>query len=220
MKRDIIQEIINKRSRNLRRIGRVNQYFRKYTQIMDAYLFLEKEKRISKNIRDELFRYVPIGIITAVENYYRALIRDLLLKGNPFGHNITSLNNINIDFKSIINAQVQKLSIPDLISHYLPLSNIDEINFIMSKLLDCDFLSELKTEKVFGYNEQLIVDLKVFVEASIRNTKRAFELRNIFCHELAFNYRISIRELKDVLVGVHSFILFTELYLHNNILKN
>lgn len=211
MKSDPIQEIINKKSRNLKRINRFAQYSRKHTLIMSTALYLNKNTKIEKDVRKELLKYIPIGLTNCIENYFRMLVKDLLNKGNPFLNNFSNFEHIDVKFKSVVSALAESLSISDLISHLIRLNSLENINKVMSKLLKKNFLSELKSIEILK-DDPKVISNKKFIEFAIKNIKKTYELRNIFCHEIALNYKFDTNKILEYVVAVQSFILFTELY--------
>ena len=215
MNRDIIQEIINKKSRNLKRVNRFSQYIMKFNPIMSTAMYLTNNKKIEKEIRKELFKYIPIGLVTCIENYFRLLIKDLLKKGSPYLLNITNYKNINIDFKSIINAQSKSLSIPDLISHLIPLNSLENINTLMSIMIEKDFLYELKMREIKFEDKNSSMSIEKFLESSFESVKMVYQMRNIFCHELALNYKFDSKKIIGLVISVQTFVLYTELYIQN-----
>lgn len=203
-KRNYIEEILNVKSRE-KTIFFESLYFK----IEEINTALEKFKKIKGEVPNEIIRYFPITIVSCIQSYFRDIVIKLIDTGEPYVDNISQLNQIqNFKFNiEIIKAlKKDRFSIGELVAHLLSCNNLSDFNKYISVLLKIDLLSELsKNYKI--END----DLKVNFGEVISSVKNIFELRNIFCHEYAFNNVLIFEEVK---IMVRNSILF--LYLVND----
>lgn len=89
-RRDIVSEIVNKR----KRLGRISDAYaqaeKRLTSLIYSYLHLLSLPRRDKEIKIELLRYFSVGLVSCLEGYYRAIIKELIDYGPPF---VTMLQN-------------------------------------------------------------------------------------------------------------------------------
>jgi hypothetical protein len=95
------------------------------------------------------------GIVACVELATRDAIRKLIDRGSPFIDRISQFKDV---FRLDVNVgralHDRKISFGDLVSHLLPVSNMEQINSHFSILFDADF-------------RQVLTDVREFVEPSI-----------------------------------------------------
>jgi hypothetical protein len=180
-KRDYISEIVEKRSRLLKRSPRYDQFLRRYDAIVLGFDFLKKEGRRDPYVRTELLKYIPIGSVACLEGYYRLVIRHLIDHGSPYDTNARKLEEVKVDIDTILKMGKEKVSIGEFISHLVPLNNLEDINRGLSTLLDIDFLEALK-EIEDDENGQKIGE---FADRLYADIKDMFSERHIHCHEIA-----------------------------------
>src|SRR5574341_2500220 len=101
-KRDYITEIVQKRSRLLKRVGRWKLFSTRYEQVLSAFEYLRKSKDASLAARQELLKYVPMGTVACLEAYYRMVIRDLIDHGAPYNANAHKLEDIKLDVATVL----------------------------------------------------------------------------------------------------------------------
>jgi hypothetical protein len=179
--RDIIAEILEKRSRLMRRADRYKQFSERNDAILDAIDLLATHARHDPYTRMELLRYVPIGIVACWEGYVRLLIRDLVNLGEPFHENAAKLEVGKFDVDAVLALGGKRVSTGELIAHQLRINNLDDINKHLSTVMGFDFLEELQRT----HPPDNDMPLFYIADKLFRDINGAFELRHIFCHELA-----------------------------------
>ncbi|HEY0657184.1 MAG TPA: hypothetical protein VGD05_01860, partial [Pyrinomonadaceae bacterium] len=202
MKRDYIEEIISKRERI--RYNEREHIFSHRMSALDAVVehcvkFIDKNGLQSENYLkqdNEIHRYIPIGTIACVENYFRAVIKELIDFGSPFSDNASKLREIKFDFSVVRAIEGREVTVGDFLSHLLPMKSFEDINSTVGTLTGKDFLNELKvyffakenfdeTESRFYQLSELTDEMNKEIAEIYNDVRETFKLRNIFCHEAA-----------------------------------
>lgn len=198
MKRDLIQEITTVQYRNPPH-GRMLFYFK-----------LNALKNLFNSIgtqygNEELYKYIPIAIVSCFETYFQELIAEIIDFGDPYTNNAVKFNqtkNVRFDFEIVHAVKAEKITIGQFISHILPLNNIHDIQANISILLDIDFLKEIKCYQAQSIRDDIneaSKQFKVDPNYSIQILNRTYELRHIFCHEYASNFKVDKVEILECL---------------------
>ncbi len=176
--RKVIDEILEVRSR-LRFERREAELFVRLGEIEYAY----------KRVDPELLRYFPTALVACMESYFRLVIKELVDFGEPYLSNSSNLLRTDrFDFDILKGLHGQAITIGDVISHYPPISNIGHIVKLMDSLMGCDFREKLrnvynrwKVEIEKSPKRPIVRDIR----ETFRYVERSFQLRHIFCHEIA-----------------------------------
>lgn len=204
-KRDYIKEILEKRSRTLRRTSRSEQFYRRYSLVIEAFEFLKLGKYIDREIKVELLKYISIGSVACIEGYFRTAIRDLIDYGAPFIDNVKELENIKIDIETVLRLDSEKVSIGEFISHLPSISSLEDINRTMSKIIGSDFFNLVKR---IEYEE--FEPLEDIAKHLIEDIQDVFYRRHIYCHEIAVKVRPTLRQADDHIGATLTFVATTE----------
>ena len=150
MKRDYINEIKSIRNRKL------------YDSSTELNFRLNKIENILINItnfdvyEEEILKYIPISTVSCIEAFFRTVYAELIHHGKPFTDNMEKLNelkNTKLDFEILKAIQYKAFTLGEFISHVLPLNNLNDINRVLSILMNIDFLDSLK-----NYDPKTIYD--------------------------------------------------------------
>lgn len=198
-KRDYFSEIQELRIRNPERKGSFDAMLYRLEPLQKATNSLLKKRKLSSNDL-ELLRYIPVGAVACIEGYYKGLIRDLIDFGSPYRENIVNLREIKPTLEGLVGLQGGKASLGEFVSHFIGISNVEDVDKYMSAILGTDFLKQLKLET--GLPD------KVFAGAS-----RAFELRHIVVHELAPEARATAQEASGFVMWAFFLLMATERFL-------
>ena len=219
MARNIIEEIISIRERLPKTSKRFSQVFQRLMGIMELLEDI-KESKIPQKSRSEILRYIPIGLVACCQGYFRSVFKNLIDYGSPYKENIKKrlTNKKKLDNDTVLAITGKTITLGEFNSHSLPINNFESIDTIMTELLGEDLLEKLKTVKIRG-RRKLLPQQKKFVETAmqliikpnIEKIKKTFELRHIFCHELANKTKLSIAEAEDQLYSTFFFIFGVEL---------
>lgn len=122
-----------------------------------------------------------------MESLFREVVKQLIDFGYPYSKNAEIFNKseIKFDFKIVTQIQGKTISVGDFISHLLPLSNLEDINYTMTNLIGEDFLSSLKSVVDSWHDDETQTYEPIIKNASAvyQDVKKTFELRHIYCHE-------------------------------------
>jgi len=221
MKRNIINEITSVKSR-----AEFNSRFDFSTRLNDIELALKESLNYNVDFDKELVKYIPIATVACFEAFFRSVYRELVDFGKPFSDNAVKFNqskNVKFDFEIVNAIQTKILTVGDFISHILPCNNLDDINSNMSTLAGIDFLENLKNNNAFieemysGDNSKQFIDNS---EQIIIDIKRIFELRHIFCHEFATNFKIDKNEISSCFYSAKIFLNHVDNFVYNLLYPN
>jgi hypothetical protein len=206
--RDYIAEIVAKQ-RRMRFSGTRLSLFSGRT---NPICLFNPENIESKEIRDEILKYVPVGYVAATEAFFRLAIRDLIDFGPPFSENAKQFKDFKFPLETVLNLYQKGTTIGELVAHLLPINNLQDINSTMSVLLGEDFRARLKETKLkLKPSEDSSVTLKDFNDVVIfQDVEKIFSLRHYYCHEFAIDSEADEKQLNEMTGGVFLFVLATE----------
>lgn len=213
-KRDIAKEIILLKSRDE---FSANSNYRER---------LHKIENLLKNINnDEVLRYIPIALVACFESFFRSNYAEIIDFGDPYRKNVKNFNNRNIKLDLDILSAIddKEFSVGELISHMLPCNNVYDIDSNISILLDNKFLKSIKSFYYKSIFEDINEMNSIFREkynSIIEDIKKIFELRHIFCHEIANNLNIEKSEIESLFFSANIFLENADLYIWNTLYPN
>ena len=205
-KRDYINEIIEKRNRLVEKADRMENFLQRVHPVVSGF-------RAIKNLEDEVdyknewLKYSAIGYIACLEGYIRLLIADLINFGEPYTTNVKNFRDIKFSIENIVAINLRKVTFGDYISHLLPINSIQDINGNLSTILNIDFLSELKAWPCKVWNDDPVS--KVFPDIIYR-PQQLFELRHLYCHELATKEKVKVDDIEHCISTTAAFVFFIE----------
>ena len=156
--------------------------------IMRASLDLPRSRDLARTTRAELLRYFPIGVVAALEGYFRMLYADLINTGEPYATRAASFPNIKGDPNVMSGAEARKISRGEFIAHQLRHNSFADISGNMTVLLATKFESLLASDSVapfatFAWGKRYLQHLSAELDD-------LFRLRHVFCHELATKVKL------------------------------
>jgi hypothetical protein len=216
-RRDYFLEIEGRRSRLKARSTRWAQLNARLDQLIDVVNFVKDSSEKDLPFKKELAKYISIGFIACLEGYFRLAIRDLVDAGPPFQANVSNLKDVKIDLKQVVEIQKRRATLGEFVSHSISLSNLDDINEVLSTLLGTDFLKEMKSVPL-----PLLDEPKTLVEMDIadrvmKDVKYSFEHRHLFAHELAPKLKVDVKTITMSSRAVFIFLLAAEAIVEKSI---
>ena len=208
MKRNIVSEIKSIKERT--KYNAIHRFSERLTSI---------SKLLKTDIDDEVLRYIPIALVACFENFFRLITKDLIDSGIPFTEYAVNFNqskNIKFDFEIVTAINSNSITIGELISHVLSWNNLDDMNSNISTLINDDFLTKLKSHKRQSNFEDINKNSANFVANSdsiIRDIKRVYELRHIFCHEFAPDIKVEKQEISRCFINSRIFLNHADDYI-------
>src|ERR1700690_3181523 len=163
-KRNIIDEILSKKKRlpfakNRRwdlvssRLARIretlylldmlesttNQETQEAQELFDELIEVTDIAIDSSQILDltyEMSRYIPIGLVSCLEGYFRVVYADLLDFGSPYRDNASKLETkLSFSIETIFALERSSVSSGEFVAHMLQTSSLEDINNIMTILI-------------------------------------------------------------------------------------
>jgi len=215
-KRDFIREILSKKSRLVGDSPRWTQVAINLNTIIESLDLLESvftEDPFSH--LSETLPYFPIRLVACFEGYFRLAYADLIDQVPQFQSNAASkFNDIKFTLQTAISLRHHSVSLGDFIAHLLPTNNLEDINRNVSLITTKDFLDDFKAKrpKVYPYVQTaLLPEWEIDEDAQIiSRVKRIFELRHVFCHELAPKESLTIGEVTEYSYTAIKFLHISE----------
>lgn len=187
-KRDILQEIKSVKSR-----AEFNSRIDYSSRLSDIEYALKEFGEYNGSFNQELLKYVPIATVACFEAFFTSAIKEIVDFGKPFSENVAKFNQsrgVKLDFEVVAAIQRKLLTVGELVAHVLPYSNLKDINYNISTLIEKDFLDALKQFKVKSDLENVEEAGGSFhrkINQILKSVEQTYELRHIFCHEFATN---------------------------------
>ncbi len=181
-KRPLIAELVERRSRNLARIPRLEQTRRRLQTLDGSFHSLHGNGTVPRRAKHELLRYFPIALVAITEGHFKMLYRDLIDSGDPFLTNATGFKDIRIDISTLLATSSRTISVGEFIASQLPHNNLAQIEAHLSMLLDQNFSAEF-TKRL---QREDAIDGQTLFQTHLRQMViDTFRERHVYCHELA-----------------------------------
>jgi hypothetical protein len=196
-KRDYVAEILEKRGRQPNRSLRWEQAARRlegvvgipgmFSALAESTQDVDLDFEVDARVEREIVRHVPIGLVACIEGFFRMVIADLIDFGPPYRDNAARLTNVTFSLETALSIQSASVTIGEFVAHLVPLSNLNDVNKVMSTLLGADFLQKFKEIRAVQPRQMtLFPELANESDGDVVNAVcRTFALRHIICHELA-----------------------------------
>ena len=189
--RKIVNEILEVRNRLRFQRMETDLFFRLYT-IKYAY------KKFDHGLT-ELLRYFPIALVACIESYFRLAMKDLIDSGEPYLSNSKRLlSGERYDFEILKGLHGQTVSIGEVISHHPSINNLEQVISLMNTLMGGEFRS-----KICNVHNRWAVEVKKQpkqpiienVNETFCYVEKTFQLRHVFCHEIATAIEIEAEDI-------------------------
>jgi hypothetical protein len=135
-----VDQILEARARNGQESKRLMAFLIRYSRINDLIgteLAVPRDDERAVKCRREALRYIPIALVAAMEGYLRFCVRDLVDQGSPFQERAKSLQkNWKPDFTLLSALANQKLSLGEIVAHFIPCNKIEDIIGTLSEMTD------------------------------------------------------------------------------------
>lgn len=196
--RDVLKEIAELRKRNLRGKSPYVVAFRRIRPVLDGLHLVSRKK--AKTIADKEFvRGVPVSLVACMEGYFRHHAARLIDSGRPFLQNAGGFKDVRLTLDSLLSTHAKRVTVGELIVHGLKVSSIEDIDRMMSTILDRPFLATLKKQ---GLENEAIAAIS-----------EVFRKRHIVAHELAPGLKIDSKKTLDEAYSVFALLLSSNMYI-------
>lgn len=215
-----IGKIMLEKSRLPEDSDRFGEWFDRNQNIYRAYLHIKNEIDSKKVYRNELLKYIPIGLVACLQGYFKLAIRDIIDDVPLYKKNILKLDLKNkFKVEPILGIFDKKITLGEFVSALLPIRNLEAINAYMSSLLDIKFLDKLRTQKITFLDRDSHFSFSKYADKVYEDIHKIFEDRHIFCHELAPLKEPKLEETKRLFDSATLFIMATEPLIHKMLSK-
>jgi hypothetical protein len=198
--RDFASEITARRGRLFKRKHEKTQVSERLNALATTF---EAVRPLQKAARDELLRYFPVGLVAALEFYFRDEVREAIRQFQVDDAVIQKLVEQPISLDTALDIERGKITVAEYVAHRVPLNNLADISQIMSKVCGEDYLSWIKTASKDGK--------PVLQGQHIAVLNRLFETRHIICHELATKHQVKTDEVMGYFDGVRRLLAASEI---------
>lgn len=205
-KRDYIAEIVEKKERHLRRADRHEQFSRRVVPLVEGFRYLLAHEPATR-FRREWLKYGAIGYIACVEGYFRMLISDLINHGDPYAARIVGFKDLKISMEDLVAIHARRVSLGEYVAHLVSLNGVSDINYCLSMLIGDDFLTLFRQQPASEWNPQEIGKL---LPDTIQNVDALYQLRHLFCHELAPKAVVQPRKITNYIGSAATLVWHTE----------
>lgn len=154
---------------------------------------------MSKYARHEGAKYLPIGYVACMESMTRLVIRDLIDRTDTGKRNIAKLKDLKFGIEHVAEIHSGTLTLGEFVSHLLPCNNLDDIERHVSLIAGDSLLMRVRSYNLANEGEhRLSLDARNISGIILDGVRRAFELRHIFCHEVAPEFQVDLEEIRTV----------------------
>ena len=208
-RRDFITDILNRKSRHHKRTHRWLQVMKRFEALGFSLHHVINKAPKKHSCQTELLRYIPIGIVAVSEGYFRLVYRDLIDFGDPYLSNAASFKDLSLGHEAIYAIHGKRTTIGEIIAHQLSHNNTGDITKNMDALTGGDLVVAIKQELDRQTQRSKDETIAPWVP---RFVARTFELRHIFCHELATSFSPDPYEIDSCLRASVAFLYCSEVY--------
>jgi hypothetical protein len=206
--RDLLKEIQEKRKRFPYGSDRFEEFIARIEKITASHDAIMTEV-VDTDVKTELLRYIPISLVSALEGYFRAVVRDLVDSDSVFLERAEKFKDLKIPLNIITAVHGKKLSLGEFISHSIPFSNLEDINKNLSIFLNLDFFDVMRNAEFnIGVDRDSLLAADDDLFAGIAKT---YELRNIYCHEMALAHEATQFDAIWGLFTADAFVGYSEI---------
>lgn len=207
------EHIIEWQARQFKRKHRFEQFGKRHDSLRAAFEYLRSSASIPQKPRRELLRYIPIGIVAAIEGYFVLAIRDLMNFGEPFSSKATKVVNQKFDVTSLFHVSRGTVTPGELVSHSLSFSRIENMNSMMSEILGENFSHLVEEQTIECPHCGEVIRISSLFNSWMKSLIDLYETRHILCHEIGKSVSLRLKDLDNWLSISDYFILFTEMVL-------
>jgi len=216
-RRNLIKDIVDRRSRHAKRTERWLQLMKRVEALLLSLHHVCNKAPKKHSCQSELLRYFPIGIVAASEGYFRLVYRDLIDFGDPYLRNAAAFKDLSLGHEAIYAIHGRQTTIGEIISHQLPHNNLGDITRNMDALTGGDFMNGVQHELDTHTRRSRETTIASWVPEFV---VRTFDLRHIFCHELATSFTPRVEEIDDCLRATFAFLYCSEGYVQTLLTRN
>jgi hypothetical protein len=150
----------------------------------------------------DMLRFFSVSLVAIIESFFRLYIMEIVNRGEPYTTNSEDvINSLQIEFSLLKKLQDGTLTIGEFISRLVTISQLKDIDRIISTLIGKKFLKELQLDSK---------DIS-------RDIDTLFKLRDKFIHEISDKGVMSRDRNLELLKSLKLFLRLSNLYLKKEI---
>jgi hypothetical protein len=207
--RNYAEEIAERNRRLLRRTKRWKQVERVIHPLIGSFQSI-KDSDLERDIKVELYRFIPIRSIACLEGWFKLAVASLIDESDSFRENASRIKEPRINIGDVLLVHSKKLSGGELIAHTLPVNRLNDIEDVLSLIIDSDFSEAFKNVRINPKTAPNPVTFKKEAMMIYHNVKKTFYFRHIFAHELATSMRVSAQQYEDCVFAVFMYLVGAE----------
>lgn len=182
-KRDRVAEIFERRSRNYRRVPRMERIHRRFANLYRAFYSLQRRPSpLLVDCKNELYRHFPVALVALLEGYTKEIIAELIDNSPVHRARFAKWKPITIDLNLASSLWNKDITLGELVSAQLTISTRKDLEEVLSALLDERF-EHLFEDRLF--NEDKKIGRDIFSKRLRDMVDTVFMERHALCHELA-----------------------------------
>lgn len=213
VKRNIVREIQERKARSADS-ARITMFADRHASIAAAYKRLLRAADSSSTTADpELSRYFPVALVAAVEGYFRQCVADLVNSGSPYPERAATVKELrpNAETRAALNSG--RITPGDHIAHFISIGSLEDINRVLSALVDFDFLERLLTSDFHLFDDEEPLAFREYRATVIDAARDLFHTRHMLCHEFAPSVQPDTGEVLRMLTIADALVALAEVIL-------
>lgn len=199
----------------MKNIGDIKSSLRRSNSIISGLTSLTNLDVVYENIHDsELLEYVPIKIISIMEEHFRQLYKDIIDKKEYRGNlkKVKFLKGLTFDFDVIDAFQSNEVSLGEYLSYHFPCSSVNQIFEYLGQLLGVDFRHKL-IDKIMQYEGKVDLpdeEARKNISYFFKSIEIIFEIRHILCHEGGLTKPLDNKFIMQMISDSQLFVQFAD----------
>jgi len=208
---DEIREALSKRYGEKDVVLPIDAFWEKTRRSL-LLLDLVESSKSPKELKIEARKNFIINCVTALENFLKDTIFGLTEIGNLSAREILKEEKISLydAYKLFVD---KKVSLGELIVVRFSLNNLEQIDYLMSKLIGRKFLDEVGKFEVKDEDNNLKFTLNNRFPEWRNRLSELFRLRHLYVHQVSFKDRLGLERIQKILETLSVFVEATEQYL-------
>ena len=199
----------------MKNIEDIKSSLRRSSSIVSGLVLLTGLDRVYENIHDsELLEYVPIKIVSIMEEHFRQIYKDIIDK-KEYRVNLKKvkfLRGLTFDFDVIEAFQSNEISLGEYLSYHFPCSSVNQIFEHLGQLLGVDFRHKL-IDKIIQYEGKVDLpdeEARKNILYFFKSIEIIFEIRHILCHEGGLTKPLDNKFIMQMISDSQLFVQFAD----------
>lgn len=207
-KRDRVAEIFERRSRNYRRIPRMERIRRRFSSLYRTFYSLQRRPSpVPAECKKELYRHFPVALVALLEGYIKEIVAELVDSSPIHRSRLAKWKPISIDLNLATSLWTKDITLGELVSAQITISSRSDVEQLLSVVLDEQF-EHVFEDRLFKEDQGLGED--IFKKRLRGMIDGVFKERHALCHELAPRGVSKRSHVETFIKGFHVYIVLLE----------